>query len=209
MVSPHRERSTTRSWWLRARALAVGGLVLSAGTAATLAAWNDSEYASATITASVFQIEGSTTSSTTGYSDHEASASAAALTFSPPVGAMTPSAQTHAGFWVRTKSASTAGTIVVQPPVSTGALAPALTYGIRVVPATGGCTAATFGASTTTIIPPGTALTATTAGTSIPIAAAGATPVQLCFQVTLPSTTANTFQGTSATPTWQLLGTST
>src|SRR5690606_31735774 len=46
------------------RALLAGGLVLGVGTAVTLAAWNDSEFASGTFRAGTFDLEGSTDGTT-------------------------------------------------------------------------------------------------------------------------------------------------
>ena len=52
-------------------AVLAGGLVLGVGVAVTLAAWNDSEFATGTFTAGSFNLEGSTTGDTdAAYSDH-------------------------------------------------------------------------------------------------------------------------------------------
>lgn len=60
---------TTRN---RRKVLAVlaGGLVLGVGAAITLAAWNDSEFATGTFTAGSFNLQGSTDGTT--YAEHTA-----------------------------------------------------------------------------------------------------------------------------------------
>lgn len=92
-------------------AVLAGGLVLGIGTAATLAAWNDSEFATGTFTAGAFNLQGSTTSATTGYSDHntDTGGTAASLVFSLPATASStgPGVTVYAPFWVRLDSATT------------------------------------------------------------------------------------------------------
>ena len=69
------------------RRTAAGGIVLSIGSMATLASWNDSEFASATFTAGRFDLEGSLDNGTT-YGQHNPSAGA--LTFTAPVTNLSP-----------------------------------------------------------------------------------------------------------------------
>jgi len=57
--------TTTRR---KVRAVLAGGLVLGVGAAVTLAAWNDSEFATGTFTAGTFNLEGSTDGTT--FTDH-------------------------------------------------------------------------------------------------------------------------------------------
>ncbi len=54
--------------------------MLGIGAAVTLAAWNDSEFASGQFGAGTFDLQGSTTNGTDGFSDH-ATAGAAAVVF--------------------------------------------------------------------------------------------------------------------------------
>ncbi|RUR01448.1 SipW-dependent-type signal peptide-containing protein [Labedella endophytica] len=201
----------SRLWWFRVRAVLAGGLVLGIGSAATVAAWNDGEYATATITAGTFQIEGSTSSATTGYSDHAASTSAAVLPFAPVVTAATPGTTTYASFWVRTKSTSVAGTVALQTPTfgtaSTG-LQSSLTYGVRLLGPSETCGSTAFSTPLgTTIVTAGTALGGTLAAPSPTIAAASGAVHQYCFAITLPTTAPNTAQGLVAAPNWQFLAT--
>ena len=62
---------------MRLRAVLAGGLVLGIGTTATLAAWNDSEYATTTVTASRFGIVGNTNGG--AFTEHATSAAAATM----------------------------------------------------------------------------------------------------------------------------------
>lgn len=185
--------------------------MLGVGAAVTVAAWNDSEYVDATITAGTFQIEGSITSGSLNFSDHAVSTSSAALSFSSPVTAITPGTTTYAAFWVRTKATSVAGTVTMQTPTfgaSTG-LQTSLTYAVRLVPTTQTCNASVFATTPigTQIVAAGTTLNATLTSPASVVAAAGATPLQYCFAITLPGTADNSAQGLSAIPNWQFLAT--
>jgi predicted ribosomally synthesized peptide with SipW-like signal peptide len=102
------DHSTASTFGLRghrklAAALA-GGLVLSIGSMATLASWNDSEFASATFTAGRFDLEGSLDNGTT-YGQHNPSAGA--LTFTAPVSNLSPGDIVNAGFPVRLAAGTT------------------------------------------------------------------------------------------------------
>ncbi len=102
------DHSTTSTFGLRghrklAAAFAVG-LVLSIGTMATLASWNDSEFASATFTAGRFDLEGSLDNGAT-YGQHNPSAGA--LTFTAPVSNLSPGDIVNAGFPVRLAAGTT------------------------------------------------------------------------------------------------------
>ena len=66
----------------RIYAVLAGGLVLGVGTAVTLAAWNDSEFAKSTFTAGSFVFQGSTDG--TAFADHASEAGAADLTGERP-----------------------------------------------------------------------------------------------------------------------------
>ncbi|GEC74299.1 SipW-dependent-type signal peptide-containing protein [Microbacterium maritypicum] len=92
----------TKATQRKVLAVLAGGLVLGVGTAVTLAAWNDSEFANGTFTAGAFNLQGSTDG--TAYADHDSAGSAATLAFTLPaglVGNMSPTSSVYAGFWVR------------------------------------------------------------------------------------------------------------
>lgn len=195
-----RRRLRSRRW----RAVLAGGLVLGIGTAVTLAAWNDSEYGSASFTAGRFDIVGAVDGST--FSSHATTGAAAALNFQLAPTAMAPGNATYALFSVKTANPSVAGTLQLTAgtPGGTG-LATYLTYGVRTISGTT-CNATTYAAGTA-VVADGSALTANGATTQA-VTANGGTQVNYCFAVTLPTTAPNAAQGLTMSQTWQIQGTS-
>ena len=188
----------------RIRAILAGGLVLGVGAAATLAAWNDSEYGAATFTAGRFDIVGSTDGTT--FASHATSGAAATLSFVVAPSAMSPGTTTYALFSVKTANPSVAGSLQLGVGSTAGTgLAPFLTYGVRSIAGTA-CNSTTYAAGTA-VVADGTALSAGAAGTQA-VAANGGSTVNYCFAVTLPSTAGNGAQGLTAIQTWQITGTS-
>lgn len=188
----------------RIRAVLAGGLVLGIGATATLAAWNDSEYSSATFTAGRFDIVGASDGTT--FTSHAALGTPAALSFVATPTAMAPGATTYALFSVRTANPSIAGTLQWNAiaPGTTG-LAAALRYGVRTIAGTS-CTSTTYAAGTS-VVPDSSPLA--TNGTTTQVAAANAaSTVNYCVAVTLIAAADPAVQGTSTTLTWQVLGTS-
>lgn len=198
----------------RRKTLAVlaGGLVLGVGAAVTLAAWNDSEFATGTFTAGAFNLEGSTTSATTGFDDHNVddSDAAANLTFQLPATAssMSPDDVVYAPLWVRLDSTTTNNATLVPESIAagTGGNETNLSYTVRAIAPAATCDATAGG----TLIASGGTLSTLTGATSVPLAK-GATvgtageAVQLCFAVTAGDVT----QGDTATATWEFTATST
>ena len=195
-----RRRLRSRRW----RAVLAGGLVLGIGTAVTLAAWNDSEYGSASFTAGRFDIVGAVDGST--FSSHATTGAAAALNFQLAPTAMAPGNATYALFSVKTANPSVAGTLQLTAgtPGGTG-LATYLTYGVRTISGTT-CNATTHAAGTA-VVADGSALTANGATTQA-VTANGGTQVNYCFAVTLPTTAPNAAQGLTMSQTWLIQGTS-
>lgn len=105
-------------------AVLAGGLVLGVGIGVTLAAWNDSEFATGTFTAGSFNLEGSTTSAGAGYDDHnvDLGQTAAALVFELPAVAssMSPGDVVYAPFWVRLDSTTTNSATLVPSGITAG-----------------------------------------------------------------------------------------
>jgi predicted ribosomally synthesized peptide with SipW-like signal peptide len=190
----------------RVRAILAGGLVLGVGAAATLAAWNDSEYAASTFTAGTFGITGSIDGATFVDYTTKNPQTPASLNFQLPPTAMAPGNTTYALFSVKTVSQSVAGNLLLSAGVPGGTgLAAHLTYGVRTV-STAVCNEATYGTGTV-VVAAGSALTAGPSGAQ-PVAANGAAQVNYCFAVTLPTTAPNAAQSLTMTQTWQILGTS-
>ncbi|MCT1478159.1 SipW-dependent-type signal peptide-containing protein [Microbacterium sp. p3-SID336] len=197
-----RERRRIRS--RRVRAVLAGGLVLGIGATATLAAWNDSEFGTATFTAGRFDIVGAADGAT--FASHATTGAAAVLNFQLPPTAMAPGTTTYALFSVRTANPSVAGVLQLTAgtPGGTG-LAAYLTYGVRTIAGTAR-SASTYPAGTA-VVADGSALT-TSGATTQAVAANGGTQVNYCVAVTLPTTAPNAAQGLTMTQTWQIQGTS-
>ncbi|PRB08946.1 SipW-dependent-type signal peptide-containing protein [Microbacterium sp. MYb64] len=203
------EASSTRN---RRKILAVlaGGLVLGVGAAITLAAWNDSEFATGTFTAGSFNLEGSTTSATAGFSNHNVTKgdTAAALSISAPFSNLTPGDVVYAPFWVRLDSTTTNNaTLVASTGTGTGANASNISYSVYSIAPAATCDAT---ATTGTLVASGTDLTTFTAGSSVALskgatAGTAGTATQLCFVATAKSSLA---QGGAATGTWSFTATS-
>ncbi|WP_241490271.1 SipW-dependent-type signal peptide-containing protein [Leucobacter chromiiresistens] len=209
--SVRRHGTGSGGWFAKTRALLAGALVLGVGGSLTLAAWTDTETARATFTASTFGIVGSANNGAT-YTDNTAAAPAA-LSFSVTPTAMSPGTVTYAKFLVRTTDATNVtGTAALSAATTTTSsatsLAGFLTYGVRVIPSAQACDATSFAASTSIVVPNGSALTVAGSSTTA-LAAGGASPVAYCFAVTLPAGTSNAAQGTNTTATWTVTGAST
>lgn len=184
----------------RVRAVLAAGSVLGLGAAVTLAAWNDSEYATGTVTAATFGVEGSVDGSS--FTSPEAPHS---LAFSPSTD-LTPGATSYALFSVRTQAGSTAGEVQVRADDgNTGGLHQHLTYGLRTVAGTS-CDASSF-ESGSTVVERGSGMTADAASSQSLEADQGAA-VNYCLELRLSSDAPNSAQGASATPVWEFLGTS-
>ena len=105
----------------RVRALLAGGLVLGVGATVTLAAWNDSEFVTATFQAGTFNLQGSTDGTT--FSDH-ASAPGASLGFSVNASALSPGDVVYAPYAVRLAANTTSpATVTVTAPSTSRTLA--------------------------------------------------------------------------------------
>jgi len=188
---------------LRIRALLAGGLVLGTGATATLASWNDGEYATATFTSGSFGIQGSLDGTT--YAEHNPSASPnpspAATLFTPPITGMLPGAVSYAPFAVRTISGSLAGRVQLQVTAAPTGNLTALRYGVKTVQNVASCTATGY-ASGSAVIADGTTLD--TGSTNFQtLGASSSSPVTYCFAFTLPASADNTMQGQSLAQTWQ------
>jgi len=200
---------TTRN---RRKVLAVlaGGLVLGVGAAITLAAWNDSEFATGTFTAGSFNLEGSTTSATAGFTNHNVTKgdTAAALSFSAPFSNLSPGDVVYAPFWVRLDSTTTNNaTLVASTGTGTGTNATNISYSVYSIAPAATCDAT---ATSGTLVASGTDLTTFTAGSSVALtkgatAGTAGTAAQLCFVATAKSSLT---QGGAATGTWSFTATS-
>jgi predicted ribosomally synthesized peptide with SipW-like signal peptide len=180
-------------------AIIAGGLVLGAGAAITLAAWNDSEFATGTFGSGSFDLEGSTDG--TAFSSDSA-APGKTLTFELDADALSPGAVVAVPFAVQLAAGSSYEADVTIEAASGAAIAADLTYDlVDTGTFVAGCDATT----------PGTTLVtdaATTASGPTPAFAltAAAAPVNLCFVVTAG---AGLDPNLTGSVTWEFVGTST
>ncbi|WP_198147894.1 SipW-dependent-type signal peptide-containing protein [Microbacterium sp. XT11] len=176
----------------RRKVLAVlaGGLVLGVGTAVTLAAWNDSEFANGIFTAGEFSFTGS--SNGIDFTDHATSDSAASLSFELAPTNLSPGDEVFAPYALRLGGTYDAALASVAP-VGSGSFATPgkLTYAVVSTGATFGCDAAAFAA-----------------GTAVPTTMTPGTDVNLCIRVTAASGPTGIQQGDTGTVTWQWNATS-
>ena len=211
----HATETRRRLPLLRVRALLAGGLVLGVGAAVTSAAWNDAEFATATITTSTFNTESSVGG--TAYTDNIASPG---TTVTLPVGAFSPGVTGYLPVLIRTKATSIAGTVALNGAVFTGTDAASLStaFVYRVVRTTATCDATAFTGTPTWVVGTATAsaapaLTVGQNGGVSNVLAAGAPAAPgavtgFCFEVTLPSSAASALQGKTASATWQFVASS-
>lgn len=200
------ESTSPRTGGRKARALLAGGLVLGLGAAITLAAWNDSEFATGTFSSGHFDMLGSVDGIT--FADHPSGAPGA-LAFSLGFDNLAPDEVTSAPFVVHLDADTTTDAEVsVNSAAVSGTAAGDLTYGIRQVASVVACTPTTT--TGTVIVPAGTLLSSVAGASTFPLAMSvdgivvGADAF-LCIQVTGSSTLA---QDATATGTWELLATS-
>lgn len=178
-------------------AILAGGLVLGIGTMATLASWNDSEYAAATFTSGTFKLQGSADGST--FSDHAAAGDAASLGFTTGFDNLTPTDTVYAPFAVRlTADTTNDATVKVTNPATTGDVSH-LSYSL-IETSSFGCDATSTGTRLISDAAVGTAAGAQTFDLSVGQAGADGTAVNLCFIVTAGS---DLVQDQAGTSTWQ------
>ncbi len=199
------ELKPRKSWHRKVRAILAGGLVLGVGAAVTLAAWNDSEFATGTFSAGAFNLEGSTDGTT--YSEHASIGAAATLPFTAPVTNLSPGDVVYAPFAVRLDATTTNNATVTVSNAATTGTVTNLTYTL-IQPSSFGCSAGTTG---TTLVAAGTAVSSVPGSPTFallmgtPPTIAGA-PAFLCFKVTAGAGLA---QSQTGTVTWQFQAVST
>ncbi len=192
---------TKRQGSRKVAAILAGGLVLGVGTMATLASWNDSEYANATFTAGYFDLVGAVDGSQSNFSQHSTSGAAGGLSFTAPFSNLTPTDVVAAPYALRLAAGTTNNAQVNLVAATSTNTVTNLTYEV-VKTATPGCTISTTG---TTVVPAGTAINSVAGASSFTLAMGSPTsdagaPAYLCFKVTAGSDLA---QSQSGSVTWQ------
>lgn len=178
-------------------AILAGGLVLGIGTMATLASWNDSEYATATFTSGTFKLQGSTDGS--AFSDHALAGNAASLDFTAPFDNLTPTDTVYAPFAVRlTADTTNEATVTVTNPVTSGDVSN-LGYSL-IETESFGCNADSTGTTLISAASVGSAPGARTFDLSMGHDGADGTAANLCFIVTAGP---NLVQDQTGSSTWR------
>lgn len=184
--------------WLRVRAVLAGGLVLGVGATVTLASWNDSEYASGSLTTSTFDLQSSVTNAPASFSSHPVGAP---LVIDFAATNMTPGSLKQEQLFIR-NTGNIAGTYTFSAPVmsvddATYPLASYLRY--RAVETTAPCSSASFTGGATYLAGGPTAYAAIgTAPAATRNIAAGGAVVGICIELQLVATTPNDRQGKTA-----------
>ncbi len=115
----------------RIAAVLAGGLVVGVGTMATLASWNDAEFAKSSFASGSFNMQGS--SNGTDWGDHlgTSGAPAATLDFSAPVTHLSPTDAVYAPFSVRLGQGSTyAADVSISVADYSGSMGDTLSYAV-------------------------------------------------------------------------------
>lgn len=202
----HRPQERRPGWWYtRTRAALAGALVLGVGTSLTLAAWSDDEFGTATFAASTFVVESQTASSS--WAAHE-SGTPATLAFAAT--AMSPLTSQYAYIDIRTTTATNIGGTAALSAVSaaTGTLLPQLEYRVVTTAAATACNASAFTSSTVPAYTTSLAVATAPPTATGALSAAGGSTVRFCFDVRVKAGTASSFQGGTASATWQFTSTS-
>lgn len=195
----------------KVRALLAGGLVLGIGAAVTLAAWTDnvygwSDFATGDDTWNI-QADFSPTGDGTWV---EADISPGEpFTFPATRLDLTPGDTVYAPIALRLEPGQTLDAAVTLNGATGGLTDPALTAALRYTVTQGGTsTACTAGTPGGTALITDVPLTTGTAPNAITLDS-DATPVNLCFAVTLPAGTSNTLSGlATGQVVWEFVGTS-
>ena len=184
-------------------AVLAGGLVLGIGAATTLAAWTDSQYASASFTAGIFKLESSINGTT--WVDYTSSAPAQ-LTLSAT--GMSPGVSSFGYLDVRTTDISTLGGTVLLQAATKGSSDPqdmidALEFRAKALAAGQTCDA---GALSSAVFADVTASPVVAGSQSL--SPNKANVVRYCLQTRMKASAPSSVQGKTANLTWTVLGTS-
>ena len=201
---PRHQAASRPLAFTRVRAVLAGALVLGVGGTMTFASWTDTEFGTASFSASIFDTESS--------ADGGAWASniaAPGATFTASSG-MSPLVSKYTTLDLRTTAASTVGgTITLATAAKSGTLADVLEYRIVRVASATTCAAGVFTAGATYIAGD---FTTYIAGGAMPGSTPGSTitspsgAFRYCFEVRIKSGTANSYQGSTGSLTWSFTG---
>ncbi|MEH6623763.1 MAG: SipW-dependent-type signal peptide-containing protein [Dietzia maris] len=178
----------------RRKALLAGGAILGLGAAATLAAWTDDVWVSATFTTDTFDVQGFS-DTTEGWDDHPSDESVAV--FQPAIGTVVPgSTRSYSRFGLRMAPGSTVGaTVAIPSGVEFSPTPQADKFHMRIV-VSSTCDAGAFTTGTAdfvvgtaetyySMLSPPTGISTVTLNKG-PSSAEPGTPVFLCYEFSLP-----------------------
>lgn len=202
---------TKRQRGRKVAAILAGGLVLGVGTMATLASWNDSEFAKASFTAGAFNMEGAVDGAQSVFSEHSTAGAAGTLAFTSIFSNLQPGDVVYAPYALRLDKNTTYNATVAVTSDSMSGSTQGLSYTLFTT-ATAGCSASST--PVTTVVPAGTPLNGVGAASTISLTktanvgtTAGAAAF-LCFKVTAGTTAPTMAQGQTAGPVWNFTATS-
>lgn len=207
-MSDHVQNSNRKR---KIRALLAGGLVLGVGAAITLAAWTDNVFGNSDFATGdeAWNIEADFTPTGAGTWVEANVTPGDPFTFPATRLDLTPGDTVYAPIALRLEPGQDLDAAVTLNGATGGATDPALTAALRYsVTAGGTSTACTAGTPGPTAVVTDSALTLGSAPNAITLDA-DATPVNLCFAVTLPTGTSNTLSGLqTGQVVWEFTGTS-
>ena len=188
---------------IKVRAALAGGLVFGLAAGLTVASWTDAERVGATFTASSFDLQSSL----------QGAAFTNSTAVSGTVTGLYPGSPAYISLKVKTAAVSTAGTVALSAAANSIGLDAVLRY--RIVQTAAACTATAFTGSPVYVVGSGVPAyqqvnVALAATPGLAVAANAGTEVDYCIELGLPATGVSqvTYQGTSGTVTWNIIGTS-
>ncbi|MET0435152.1 MAG: SipW-dependent-type signal peptide-containing protein [Cellulomonas sp.] len=209
----------------RLRAVLAGAGVLGIGAAVTLAAWTDTEWIfggtdsdGTPIGTTVFEIQQNVYDgqSFQNRENWPTDATAGRLNFTVAAASLSPGAVVYAPMQLRAAPGSVGGTVVLnaaqQGTGTDPGLFGALVYQARTGVSQASCNAAGISGGTALApasTPLGTGGSASFTVAGAPDATTAGTPVDVCFQITMPATaTGDALQGKAVVPVWSFTATS-
>ena len=202
----------------KALAIAAAGVILLSGVAATsMATWNDTEWVNGGVNGvpgigtSKFEVEQNVTTPVDAWTNDLASPGGV-INFGTLASTLTPGDTVYGEVRLRTQVSSIGGTLTLKADtsVATG-LASQLTYGAYLHTTAGSCTTALNFATGTQLVAPTAALNVNSA---VPFTLAGSVAgnpgveKSVCFAITLPAGTSQSYMGLTVDPIWHFDGVS-
>jgi predicted ribosomally synthesized peptide with SipW-like signal peptide len=188
---------------IKVRAALAGGLVFGLAAGLTVASWTDAERVGATFTASSFNLQSSL----------QGAAFTTSTAVSGNVSGVYPGSLAYISLKVKTAAVSAAGAVSLSAAANSTALDAVLRY--RIIRNAPTCNATAFTGSPVYVVgsavPAYQQVNAALAATpGLALTANAGSEIDYCIELGLPATGVSqlTYQGTSGTVTWNIIGTS-